>query len=472
MMTSENGEMETNQITNEEVDITINNEEEQTENSSNCNNKKNNYKKGKALRNKGDKYEKEITNIKVTLDHMTDTLNKLMMGNKTKRKYISSDSDTTSSEQNSDSSSNRRRKRRKANANKVINVDTKNTAYKHLRNASNHTITNDTHLSSAERMPMLGTNADDNVDDINSQQQAITVVDNDDILSIHPNEPLSDHDNDSVSDNDDLPHVGDNNNEKESEYALLAEEIDYITSKETPAPKINTTWAEKINSNWDGYNNFHIMKPLYDKYKIPENCEKIRAPIMNPEMKRLLTTKWQKKSDTIFNGMQKTLTKVAAASIQLNELNMGTKNRETRKKGMQITADIMTMLNNVNVDISTKRKAYIRSVIKPEYKDLCNKDATQVTNYLFGDNVTQDIKDVRIKYRIGQNTRSHTSYYSGYGKQSSNYYSRRGQNSFLGSKRGRNHYRASQNMSMNYQNQNYQYHNQYQNQARKPKVTS
>ena len=68
--------------------------------------------------------------------------------------------------------------------------------------------------------------------------------------------------------------------------------------------------------------------------------------------------------------MQKTLTKVASATISLNALNMGdTRSRDSRKQGMQITADIVTMLGQVSSDITLKRKHYVQSVIKPHYKD-------------------------------------------------------------------------------------------------------
>ena len=180
---------------------------------------------------------------------------------------------------------------------------------------------------------------------------------------------------------------------------------------------------------------------------------------MNSEMKRLFTTKWQRKADIVYNGMQKTLTKVASATISLNALNMGDNHcRDTRKQGMQITADIITMLGQICSDITLKRKQYVQSVIKPQYKDLCLKDTTKVTNYLFGDNLTQLIKDVQIKGKIGHNNLpSHSRGSANYNYQSSNYRRRQSNQSFLGGWRGRNQNRASRNAYPQKQFQSYQH---------------
>ena len=97
--------------------------------------------------------------------------------------------------------------------------------------------------------------------------------------------------------------------------------LDFVTSTEAKGPEINSVWATKLNSIWLEDNNLHSMKPLFEKYKVPANCDAICAPEMNPEMKRLLSSKWDKKTDITYSGMQKTLTKVLTATLALNALN-------------------------------------------------------------------------------------------------------------------------------------------------------
>ena len=229
--------------------------------------------------------------------------------------------------------------------------------------------------------------------------------------------------------------------------------LEFVTSTEGSAPDINSAWAEKLKGIWVEDNNLHSMKPLYEKYKIPGNCDNVCAPTMNAEMKRLLHSSWDKKTDITYNGMQKTLTKVFAATVQLNTLNMSKNHTaETKQKGMQITADIVTMLGHVSYELSNQRKFLLGKFIQPQYRQLCAKDTVKPTKFLFGENLSQLIKDVQVKSKIGyrdNNTR-------GRGRGSG-----RGTQPFLGYGRGRSHNRAPQ--GRGYQRGGYQ--NQYLNQG-------
>ena len=158
--------------------------------------------------------------------------------------------------------------------------------------------------------------------------------------------------------------------------------------------------------------------------------------------------------------MQKTLTKVFAATVQLNTLNMSKNHTaETKQKGMQITADIVTMLGHVSYELSNQRKFLLGKFIQPQYRQLCAKDTVKPTKFLFGENLSQLIKDVQVKSKIGyrdNNTR-------GRGRGSG-----RGNQSFLGYGRGRSQYRAprGRGYQKSYQNQ---YLNQGQNSSNNKK---
>ena len=68
---------------------------------------------------------------------------------------------------------------------------------------------------------------------------------------------------------------------------------------------------------------------------------------------------------------------------------------------MQTTLDAMALLSHANHEVSIKRKRYVRSVIKNEdYKSLC--DTTQITTQLFGDNISQDMKDIDLRRKLEQ----------------------------------------------------------------------
>ena len=66
---------------------------------------------------------------------------------------------------------------------------------------------------------------------------------------------------------------------------------------------------------------------------------------------------------------------------------------------MQTTADIVSMLGKVNREMASKRKISARPVLLGDYKSLATTTEASGEN-LFGDNLTQDIKDVNIRRKI------------------------------------------------------------------------
>ena len=221
--------------------------------------------------------------------------------------------------------------------------------------------------------------------------------------------------------------------------------LDFVTSTESMGPEINPTWAAKLNGIWLEENNLHSMKPLFDKYKVPANCDSVCAPLMNPEMKRVMTSKWDKKHDITYSGMQKTLTKVVAATLKLNELNMMKQDAQHKKQGLQIAADVVAMLGHVSYELSNQRKFMLGKVIQPNFRPLCAKDTVKPTKLLFGENVTQLIKDVQVKNKIGYKDDAKSRLRSG------------GRQPFLGAWRGRPQGRAPR--GKNYKGYQQQYLN-------------
>ena len=63
---------------------------------------------------------------------------------------------------------------------------------------------------------------------------------------------------------------------------------------------------------------------------------------------------------------------------------------------MQTTADITAMLGQATNEISQKRRLFVRSVLKDEYKDLTSI-TSETLELLFGDNLPQKIKDLNLR---------------------------------------------------------------------------
>ena len=77
---------------------------------------------------------------------------------------------------------------------------------------------------------------------------------------------------------------------------------------------------------------------------------------MNPELWKLFNN-YQRKRDLQMSGVQKTLTKVAAATSKLNELCVTRKC--DRKTSLQITADIIAVLVMLTMIFPLKDLLYV-----------------------------------------------------------------------------------------------------------------
>ena len=98
------------------------------------------------------------------------------------------------------------------------------------------------------------------------------------------------------------------------------------------------------------------MKPTFDKYNCLENCSIIRVPKMNLVLWKLFDN-FLRKRDLQMSGVQKTLTKVVAATLKLNELCV-TKKCD-KKLSLQITEDIIVMLGHASHDLSLKTRTVL-----------------------------------------------------------------------------------------------------------------
>ena len=66
----------------------------------------------------------------------------------------------------------------------------------------------------------------------------------------------------------------------------------------------------------------------------------------------------------------------------------------------QKTTDTLPILGEASHELSLARRVFIRSVINSEYKDLYS-NSQPVTKFLFGDNLSQVIKELNLTNKLG-----------------------------------------------------------------------
>ena len=257
-----------------------------------------------------------------------------------------------------------------------------------------------------------------------------------------------------VDETDDGESTDDDNNNDDF-FEEMVGAIDIRGDEDVPGNPLNQSWAEKINLAWTTKLPKATLSSLLTKYRTPNNLTDLKVPKMNKEIWRLCD-KFQRKNDINLAQSQRCLVKAATAVLNLHE-HFNTLPRGTRQLAMQTTADVISLFGKVNREVTSKRKMMTRPNLKGDFKYLSS--STNTTENLFGDNLTQDIKDIQVKrkienpYNAGYNTYNYRGsgsrrgqFRGGYnGRNNSNYHNSGG--NFLGRGRGRDRYqpRASHN---------------------------
>ncbi|CAG2218445.1 unnamed protein product [Mytilus edulis] len=124
---------------------------------------------------------------------------------------------------------------------------------------------------------------------------------------------------------------------------------------------------------------------LADKYLVPENCKKIKVPLVNRELWKVLKTK--REGDV---AMQKvTQTCSSALVMVLKALNI-IKTKGDMSETKPIFKDLFKVLTHGICTANRKRKQMIRPIVPAKYRKLCEVD-TPVTEFLFGDNLDEKV---------------------------------------------------------------------------------
>ena len=310
-------------------------------------------------------------------------------------------------------------------------------------------------LSPEKRPERSGENVDTSEETVhqNVNDDAITIQagENDDPLAqeLHANSGAA---ND-ASDMD----VTSAEEDEDNIFEDMVDAIDIRGEDDLPGEPLPQTWAEKVNLAWKTKVAKGVFNVLLQKYKTPSNLTAFKVPKMNSEMWRLIG-KWQRKADLSLSGSQRALMKAATAVLKMHDYFADTP-RSTRQVAMQTAADVISLLGKVNRDITLKRKTMIRPSLKGDFKTLST--STQVT-VMFGDNLTQAIKDIQVKRKIedpSSISSSSNRFQNRRNQRGNNRFNNSNNNSYAGNflwrgrGRGRYHHRASH-YQQNQQHQN------------------
>ena len=138
---------------------------------------------------------------------------------------------------------------------------------------------------------------------------------------------------------------------------------------------------------------------IVNKYKIPENCEYLGAPLVNNEIWRVLDKK-ARSQDRSLADIQNLVATSVIPLVKLANLTNMEKNEEAKK----CVSDVMVLLGQVHYNLSLRRRYMIRPNLNKKYSNLCNMNMP-ITSQLFGDDLSKDIKTCDSNISLGKDAR-------------------------------------------------------------------
>ena len=132
-----------------------------------------------------------------------------------------------------------------------------------------------------------------------------------------------------------------------------------------------------------------VTDDLVAKHKVPENCDKLCSPMVNNEIWKIMNKRAQS-YDKCFSDIQNLVATGVVPIIKLFEVVKPFIAGNSEAK--TLFSDVITLMGQVQYNLSLRRRYMIKPHLKKKYHNLCNI-SMPISTKLFGDDVTKDIKN-------------------------------------------------------------------------------
>ena len=165
------------------------------------------------------------------------------------------------------------------------------------------------------------------------------------------------------------------------------------------SPNVADKLAGIVNNAIQTNLNAEKLKAMIDKYPRPENCHDLRVPEVNSEIWSKLN-RGTKSAELQMQKMQGIVLRAMVPLIQVMDDLLPHKDNKEHQQYLTKTADSFRLLTYAFAAVSQRRREMIRPQLNGPYRQLCNSK-NKVTQYLFGDDLGKQIKDINEAQRVG-----------------------------------------------------------------------
>lgn len=179
---------------------------------------------------------------------------------------------------------------------------------------------------------------------------------------------------------------------------MLAEVVKDMPDDEEYGESIHDGLAKRFKKQFEVVSQAgEIRSELCKDYKTPENCKFLNPPKMNSQIwdMKSFTDTYKKNEKKLFSS-QKFISKASCCVTRIANLTLKAENEMVDNKTIiRSCLDAMTLLGFANHEINLKRKHNAKYLLKHDVRDICKSTKVVTSEYLFGDDLTAELKEAR-----------------------------------------------------------------------------
>lgn len=172
----------------------------------------------------------------------------------------------------------------------------------------------------------------------------------------------------------------------------MIEILNTTLPKEDYGPEIQNDVAKSVNRLFTNKQAKDKLDALRSEHKIPVNCKELAVPKLNNEIWTTINPK-VRSLDCSHQAIQQQLSLAGIMTAKIAEtiFMAGSKiEKSMRDDLLKRTLESLSLVGNAMQDLNQKRKQDLRPFLSKEASAICS--TTQSTEWLFGDNVTEQMK--------------------------------------------------------------------------------
>ena len=201
---------------------------------------------------------------------------------------------------------------------------------------------------------------------------------------------------------------------KDSNLSMLHKLSQNLKTKEKIDPPVSDELASIVNDLMSNGVSEETLKDQKEKHNRPENCTYLTVPKVNEEIWHHANEDFRSK-DIKLQRIQHNLVKGTTVIVQLmNKTLAAVQNNVavSRSELLDGFSDAISLLTSANYEINTRRKELWKPEVDLTYKSLCTANKP-VTTFLFGDNLSQKVKEMTDAKKVHSNIYNNRSYTRG-----------------------------------------------------------